>query len=156
MRIACPGCAAEYEVPDTLLASGPRMLRCARCGQSFEAGLPRAPDAAPAPPAGAAPAAETPPSGPAPPEPAPTPPATVEAEAARPPPSRGLREHHPIHPPLPQREERAEPSPKVALVGWAVSLAVLAAAIWGAVAFRAEIATAWPPAARLFLALGLG
>jgi predicted Zn finger-like uncharacterized protein len=40
MRIACPNCAAEYEVPDSLLAAGPRMLRCARCSHQFAAALP--------------------------------------------------------------------------------------------------------------------
>ena len=28
MRIDCPACAAVYEVPDTILTSGPRALRC--------------------------------------------------------------------------------------------------------------------------------
>ena len=33
MRIECPSCQAVYEVPDALLAGGPRMVRCARCGK---------------------------------------------------------------------------------------------------------------------------
>ncbi|WP_372491113.1 zinc-ribbon domain-containing protein, partial [Falsiroseomonas oryziterrae] len=37
MRVACPACAAAYEIPDELLASGPRLLQCAACGAQFEA-----------------------------------------------------------------------------------------------------------------------
>lgn len=33
MRIACPDCAAEYEVPDHLLVGTPRTMKCARCGR---------------------------------------------------------------------------------------------------------------------------
>jgi predicted Zn finger-like uncharacterized protein len=40
MRIACPNCHAEYEVPDAMLAGGARQLRCARCGHGFSAALP--------------------------------------------------------------------------------------------------------------------
>ncbi|WP_413466168.1 zinc-ribbon domain-containing protein [Planktothrix agardhii] len=69
MRIACPSCSAEYQVPDALLASGPRLLRCARCGHQFQAALPApaapqeadapAPRAAPRPPAASAARAES-------------------------------------------------------------------------------------------------
>ncbi len=34
MRIACPSCAASYDVPDRLLA-GRKALRCARCGEQW-------------------------------------------------------------------------------------------------------------------------
>lgn len=36
MRIACPKCAAEYEVPASRL-SPRKMVRCARCGDAWEA-----------------------------------------------------------------------------------------------------------------------
>lgn len=152
MRIACPGCAAAYDLPDALLAAGPRELRCARCGAQFRASLPEpeapepvAPEPVPVPepePVVAAPAPEPPPPAEPPPD--------------RPPPSRGPRHAMPIDPPLPAPEERPEASPRAAIVGWLGSLALIAVAIWAAIIFRAEIIAAWPPAARLFLALGLG
>lgn len=100
MRIACPNCSAEYDVPESLLATGPRLLRCARCAHQFEAALPgaeapatpreaaAAPPAAPPPaapaPAGAPPAAAPLPAGPAPtapPDPPPEPPPPSQAPA---------------------------------------------------------------------------
>jgi predicted Zn finger-like uncharacterized protein len=39
MRIACPSCAAEYEVPDSRLKPG-KLVRCARCSEKW---LPRLP-----------------------------------------------------------------------------------------------------------------
>jgi predicted Zn finger-like uncharacterized protein len=51
MRIACPNCSAEYDLPESLLAGGPRLLRCARCGFQFEAALPGPATAAEAAPA---------------------------------------------------------------------------------------------------------
>lgn len=35
MRIDCPACDAVYEVPDSILTSGPRALRCAGCGKTW-------------------------------------------------------------------------------------------------------------------------
>jgi predicted Zn finger-like uncharacterized protein len=46
MRIACPSCDAEYDVPDALLAGGAKRLRCTRCGHGFTGALP---ESAPAP-----------------------------------------------------------------------------------------------------------
>ena len=69
MRITCPNCAAEYDVPDTLLAGG-RALRCKRCGTEFRAGGAVEPVIEPAPapiPANAQPA----PPAPTPPDPEP-------------------------------------------------------------------------------------
>ena len=74
MRIECPSCGAEYEVPDRLLAGPARTLRCSRCKADFP--LPRI-EAAPPPPAPPPlppepePAPEPPPPEPAPPAPAP-------------------------------------------------------------------------------------
>jgi predicted Zn finger-like uncharacterized protein len=54
MRIACPSCDAEYDVPDRLLAGAARTLRCSRCRADFA--LPQAaPPPAPEPPAVVAP-----------------------------------------------------------------------------------------------------
>lgn len=57
MRVICPSCATEYEVPQAWLAGRARKLKCARCGETWQdAGLAflppgeRAP--APSPPVG--------------------------------------------------------------------------------------------------------
>ncbi|HEY4251215.1 MAG TPA: zinc-ribbon domain-containing protein [Roseomonas sp.] len=49
MRIACPDCAAEYEVPDHLLVGAPRAMRCARCGRVWTPQAIAPPPPAPAP-----------------------------------------------------------------------------------------------------------
>lgn len=127
MRIACPACTAEYEVPDHLLAGSARSLRCSRCAAVFP--LPRVepepkPKAEPEPPAVAAP----------PPEPLPLPADSV-----------------PDRVPL-----AAEPGPgKALLLAWTASLAVVLGAGVALVVFRGPIMAAWPPATRFFQALGL-
>jgi predicted Zn finger-like uncharacterized protein len=175
MRIACPNCSAEYEVPDSLLASGPRLLRCARCGHQFQAKA--GPDApVPPPPAvpSPAPAADTgpearptpvlaPPLAPPDPDP-PAPPqadlapvATPTAERGPPAPAAG-RAPPPLPPLPPWRPQAAEPAPRSGAslaLAWLLSLAVLGAAGWATVHFHAEIVEAWPPAARLYAALGI-
>lgn len=150
MRIACPSCSAEYEVPDAALAAGPRMLRCARCAHQFEAALPAAESPPPEPPAAAAeragPGTDSPPDSPA--------PAAVPAD--RPPPSRGPTQSMPIDPPLPRlRDAPSSPPDRLALAGWLVTVAVLAIGVYAGFAFRGEIMQAWPASARLYQALGL-
>lgn len=196
MRIACPSCSAAYEVPESLLASGPRLLRCARCGHQFQASMPAAPAAAPAAPAQAAPAPAAPspvagavpvapaPSGPAirpepalAPEPPPEPlrpgpaepraapqelPPPLAADSDRPPPTRGLSRHSPMDPPLPRRgtmsldfEDEKPRSPAVLAAAWLLSLVVLGAAAWAGWHYREAVMQAWPPAIRLYQALGI-
>ena len=170
MRIACPSCSAAYEVPDALLAAGPRLLRCARCGAQFTATgtappapaevppAPPEPPPAPAPAAAAAPAPEPP--GEAPPEPPPEPPLaeTVTLARDRPPPTRGPTRHSPIDaPPTAESEEPPAGAARGRLAAaWFASVALLAALVVALLRWHAEIAAAWPPAARLFGALGLG
>jgi predicted Zn finger-like uncharacterized protein len=58
MRISCPNCSTEYEVPDAALAGRSRKLRCERCGTEWRTSVPE--QAAPAeewPVTAAAPAA---------------------------------------------------------------------------------------------------
>lgn len=133
MRIACPNCATEYDVPDRLLAGPGRMLRCSRCATDFALPLP---DAAP------------PPDERPPPE--------------SPPPDRVSRRLEPRVDvplvPLPQQEIEAAlaaETGRALRLAWAVSLAVVAGGLVALVAFRGEVMAAWPPAARLFSALGL-
>jgi predicted Zn finger-like uncharacterized protein len=38
MRLSCPNCATEYEVPEAALAGRSRKLRCAHCGTEWRGG----------------------------------------------------------------------------------------------------------------------
>ncbi len=149
MRIACPSCAAEYEVPEAALAAGPRLLRCARCGHSFEAAAPT-PQPEPEP----EPAPEPPP----PPEPPRTRagPSTLRPDRAPPPDSPASPPPAPEPPP---RERLVEPPPEPPrgplMLAWLVSLAVLAGIGWALWRYREAVMDAFPPAARLYALFGV-
>jgi len=49
MRLTCPRCSTEYEIPDTALAAG-RRLRCDRCGHEWRQEAEPAPEPAPTEP----------------------------------------------------------------------------------------------------------
>ncbi len=156
MRIACPACGAAYEVPDRLIGAAGRQLRCAKCGHAWLAR-----------PVDAAPGAVAPDlAGPGPTLPASLPPIALAPGPellpdpgpvrSLPPPLVGPRRAaQVIDPPLPQHDD-APPRPMIALwAAWAASilLVILAGvALW---AWRADIVGAWPPMARLYLALGI-
>jgi predicted Zn finger-like uncharacterized protein len=143
MRIACPSCQAEYDVPDTLLA-GRNAVRCARCGEEWKPAAAAPHDAAAEPeaalPATVAPAELIP-------EPAPEAALAPEEQAA---------------PALfvPPREPRLASAPapragRAVLVGWLVTILVLAGLVYGGYAWRDRLMSAWPPSTRLYAALGL-
>lgn len=163
MRIACPTCAAAYEVPDAILAAGPRLLRCARCSTEFPAALPEAearpqattvadpaPDPIPEPSAEPPPRDASPAPDPMPPSPEPAPDLAV-APRDRPPPTRGPAVPSPIEPPEPP----AASGQGALAAAWMASVAAIAAGVFALLHWQAEIAAAWPPAARLYAALGL-
>lgn len=124
MRIVCPSCAAQYEVPASRMTQR-RMVRCARCGGQWkpvqEAEPPRPADEAPA----------------------------------------SLREDKPLPvaqpdvlPPVTAMDRLAVGAPKpvrpVGLrVAWIMTIVILAAAVAGAVIWRAPITRTWPPASRI-------
>ncbi len=141
MRISCPNCAAEYEVPDQALAAGPRLLRCARCQHRFEAALPAPP--APESRAETAGVADTPE--------APEDTLAEVPEAASAPPATPIAQ-------TPERLAAAPASPpdRFALAGWLLTVVVLAVAGYAGFAFRTEVMAAWPPAQRLYGLFGLG
>ncbi len=117
-------------------------MRCARCGHTWVASPEPDPPADPAHPA----PEHGPKHGPEPP-PSPLPP--------------GFPTSFPVDFPwpLPTGNGPAAPAgpPRAVLAAaWAASLLLLAASAWAALAWRAEITAAWPPAARAFTALGLG
>lgn len=130
MRIACPSCATEYEVPDRLLDGPARSLRCSRCAAEFA--LPR-PEAAPV--------AETAP-------PPPPPPGSLPGPRAA------------ESPPPPVVPERAPPAAMpgpdwTLMLAWVASLLIVVGGAVALVVFRGAVMAAWPPATRLFAALGL-
>lgn len=47
MIVSCAACNARYLVPATVFANGPRFVRCARCGNTWQESLPPDPPAAP-------------------------------------------------------------------------------------------------------------
>jgi predicted Zn finger-like uncharacterized protein len=91
MRLSCPNCATEYEVPDAALAGRSRKLRCAHCGTEWRSAAPdserilsAAAPAWPVDPAEPAPAAEKPFEWAAAPEPQYAPQFTQDDEASQP------------------------------------------------------------------------
>lgn len=163
MDVTCPHCAAAYRVPDSLLKPG-KKLRCAACKADWApiAAPPEPPPAPPPPPApmpapAVAPAAAAPPPDLAP----PPPPALPE-----PPPARPLvpREDAEPPPPLmpvadPRRIRQAHEggradSRRLLPLAWMASLAAVAALVGGLLVYRAPIAAAWPPFARVGQVIG--
>jgi predicted Zn finger-like uncharacterized protein len=122
MRIACPNCAAEYEVPAPRLTPG-KLVRCARCGGKWVA----------------VPEAEEPPD-------ADDTPAQHEshhhedAEAFSPPMTAMDR----LAASTPQR---ARPTGLTA--AWIISFIVIIAAVAAVIVWREPLRHAWPPIGRI-------
>lgn len=129
MRIACPSCAAAYEVPDQLVIPG-RRTRCARCGHQWVA-VPVESDLPP----------------PVPLDPNPPEEPETAGDEVPPPPRRSAVPKAP--PPAPPRS-----GPWLRLA-WAASLLMLVGLGVAGVLGRHAVMTAWPPSARLYAALGL-
>ena len=125
MKITCPSCAAEYNVPDGLAAG--RIVRCAKCATEWAPVAPPAVVFEPPPPAEPVPPPEVPP-----------PPPTID------------RLERPVVPP-PAPATRRLPL----LLAWAGSLLIVVMAVAAAIVFRAPISHAWPPSQRVYGALGL-
>lgn len=132
MRIVCPSCAAEYEVPAERLRPR-RMVRCARCGGEWMA-IRETP-------------AATPPTEPAR-EPAPAPASAMAPD--RDPPSL------PHIPEVSALDRLAVPLPVARRPGgigliaaWLLSFALIAGAATLCMLYRGAIEQAWPPSARL-------
>ncbi len=139
MRITCPACEATYEVPARLLGAA-RQLRCAKCKHLWQPAIEEAePVAAPE-------RVVLPPVAPV----APPPPPLREVP---PPTPAARRSPELIEPPLPMLQDRP-PASRGIYAAWAVSLALVAGIGTGLWLYRADVVEAWPPAARLFAALG--
>jgi predicted Zn finger-like uncharacterized protein len=124
MRIACPSCAAEYEVPESRLTRR-KLVRCARCGAEW---IPAPTDGDVVPPQEPA---EPPPSDP---QAAPWPPMTaMERLAASPP-----RGH----------------SPAILLGAWVLTLVLLTGTLAATVIWREAVMRAWPPSTLILAPFG--
>jgi predicted Zn finger-like uncharacterized protein len=127
MQIACPGCAATYEVPASRLKPG-QAVRCARCNQTWK---PEPVAEAPPPPEPPAPAAPEPE-----PEPQPTSPFADAMQRLA------------ASPAVPARRRAG------LAVAWVASILLLILAGIGAVLWREPIMRIWPPSGRILAWLG--
>jgi predicted Zn finger-like uncharacterized protein len=140
-RIACPSCGARYDLAAGVIGPAGKSVRCARCGQVW---LARVEGEAPA---------ERPPQWPEPP-----PPRVREVDEEEAPRRR---------PPLPVTEDtvpppdRRAPGPRArrggagAAIAWVLTLLLVGAAAYGAVAYPQAVIEAWPASARLYAMLGI-
>ena len=137
MQIDCPSCSAGFEVPERMLRDRTRPLRCSQCRTVFPMPDPPAPE--PEPMAWRAPE--------------PPPPRVVE----EPPPAPVIEELLPE--PEPAEETLAEAANEASArrlrAAWAASIMLLIGGGLTAIIKRDAVMEAWPPAARLFAALGL-
>ena len=140
MLIECPKCEAGFDVPERLMRDRTRPLRCGQCGTVFPMPEPPAPE--PEPVAFHAP--EPPPPALVVEEPRPEPAAL--AEEPRPEPSAAADS-----PP----EAANEASSRALRAAWVASVALVLGGGLAAIIKRDAVMEAWPPAARLFAALGL-
>jgi predicted Zn finger-like uncharacterized protein len=150
MRIVCPSCSADYDVPDSLVTAG-RVVRCAACGGEW---IPVEVDAAE--PDSAPPSALQPPPN----DPPPVSGNAVPTAAPQEPPVDGLTIADAVLRPQSAMDRlalhSALPSSRLRLrLAWLASLAVLAFLGWAAYAWRAEISTTWPPSARMYAIFGV-
>ena len=126
-------------MPPRLLRDRSRPLRCGQCEAVFPTPEPPAPEPlafrAPEPPA---PEMEEP-------RPAPAPAPLAEESRTE---SQAMREATP--------ETAQEPASRGLRAAWAASIALLIGGGLAAIIQRDVVMEAWPPAARLFAALGLG
>jgi predicted Zn finger-like uncharacterized protein len=152
MRITCPVCSANYEVPDQMLGSG-RKVRCAQCGHQWVPGPAPVPSAPPTPRPAPTPIPESPPRANLKERLA-----DVPRTPARPPPLI-LEKLDKVEPTIPDDSAHRlveRRSGSGVWLGWVASIVIWGLVVWAAYAYRAEVMAAWPPSQRLYAALGLG
>ena len=127
MRIACPSCAAEYEVPASRMTPR-RMVRCERCGNEWVAvqEVEASPGATEPVDVGADQVA---------------PEANV---ASPPPPAANVAAMNRLAPSRPSRERDVG-----LLAAWIASIVLLVAAATAVLVWRSDVVRAWPASARL-------
>ena len=149
MIVTCPACATRYVVDPVALGAQGRMVRCARCADTWFQSLPD--ELAPAPP----PVWIEPPI----PEPVATP--TRMADGAAPLPTEPMpafigRPNRLDRPKLPALRQPPQPRLSTIQLGWMALAGFVAVIIAGLLVFRVEIAGAWPATQRLYGLVGLG
>ena len=128
MRIDCPGCAAEYDVPEVRLVAR-KLVRCARCGVEWQ----------PARVGAAAGAAPEPDHG------HPAPARTVVA----PEPVPGIQAMDRL------AAAAALDGPPAGLMAvWVLTVLVLVGAVVAAVTWRDAVMRTWPPSGRILVYFG--
>jgi predicted Zn finger-like uncharacterized protein len=125
MRIACPTCAAEYEVPASRLAPR-RVVRCARCGGEWAA---------------TEEAEELPPDFFR---------TNTQAELAQ---EIGRETPEPL-PPVTAMDRLAAPRPRPSwpiglIAAWVMTLVILIAAVAATITWKESVVRAWPPSNRI-------
>lgn len=160
MIVTCPACATRYVVDPAAIGSDGRTVRCANCRHEWFQTVPE--DVlAEREEAAAAPVEETPPADAAGPEATPADPGGAETFGETPPESAGEEMT------APRRRERPLPRgnnlPAVRddarrqwMIGWAAVGAALVLLVGVLVGFRGNIMQAWPGAAGIYQAVGLG
>ncbi len=157
MRLSCPECRTEYEVPDAALTGRPRTLRCATCGTKWQTPALEAVSAEPAdaaaaevqaePVIGAAVAIE---------RPADVEPEVAVHDAATAEPAEAELPQEPVtflRPPQnSEKRKQPEPASRTALK---ISVLLVIAIVVAVLLAHRPIMQAWPPSIRLFNALGL-
>jgi predicted Zn finger-like uncharacterized protein len=134
MLIECPNCNAGFQVQERLLVDRTRPLRCGQCQTVFPVPEPPAPE----------------PMTWQEPEPPPPPP------AAPPPPALAVEEPGPEALVAEEASEAANDASSRGLrAAWAASIVLLIVGGLAAIIKREALVEAWPPATRLFSALGL-
>lgn len=127
MQLACPACAATYQVPDAMIGEG-RQMKCVRCGESWFASAPLAGGVEDEPTSPVAP-----------------PPQPIAVEpAAIPTPSQS-----PAAEATPPRRSGALLS-----LAWVGSLAAWAAGLYVLWSAGETLMALWPPIARLYAWVG--
>ncbi len=119
MIVTCPACSTSYLVDPRTLGSAGRLVRCAKCANTWHQ----------APPADAAPRGEAP---------------TAEERPLR-------ASERSQRPAPPQRRPRRWG----AVLGWIFLIAIVAGFVAAAYLERDEVVALWPPAARLYIMIGL-
>jgi predicted Zn finger-like uncharacterized protein len=136
MRIACPSCAATYEVPASRLVPG-KMVRCARCATDWLPPL-EPEEATPPPESAKAPADAAPPIE-----------APVQGMTAQGMTAQGMTAMDRL------AAAAAQPPARTGLIGaWVLTLIVLTGAVAATVGWRSAIVRAWPPSGRILATTG--
>ncbi len=142
MRIVCPACEAEYDVPEAIGGAG-RKVRCARCQTVWLASAaPPEPEPEPAP---------APPIAP-PPELEPPRPPALFADPPRVRSDWGRADRAQVDDDGAPADTERPAAPWIA--AWVLSLVLLGVAGWAGYHWRDDVIRLWPASERLYAVLG--